>query len=147
MPDITCKKLGTEKVNGRSADKWEFENTTQAQSGKMLYWLDHERRIPIRQMLPDGSIIEMRLVGNEKINGRDTEKWEISMKRVGGQPRVTHQWYDPELETNVREEQPGGFARELSNISIGAQPAELFVVPAGYKEMTIPQPDKQGAGR
>ncbi len=147
MSDITCRKLATEKVNGRSADKWEFENTTQAQSGKMLYWLDQERRIPIRQMLPDGTIIEMRLVNNEKINGRDTEKWEISMQRVGGQSRVTYQWFDPELDTNVREEQPGGYTRELSNINIGVQPAELFAVPAGYKEITIPQYGNQESGR
>jgi len=147
MPDITCKKLGTEEVYGRSADKWEFENTTQAQSGKMLFWLDRERRIPVRQMLPDGSIIEMRLVGNEDINGREAEKWEISIQRVGGQNRVSHQWFDPELDTNLREEQPGGYARELSNITIGAQPAELFTVPAGYKEISIPQDSGQGAGR
>jgi hypothetical protein len=147
MPDITCRKLGTEEVYGRSADKWEFENTTQAQSGKLLFWLDRERRIPVRQMMPDGALIEMRLVGNENINGRETEKWEISMQRVGGQNRVSHQWFDPELDTNVREEQPGGYMRELSNIIIGAQPAELFAVPAGYKEITIAQDNGQGAGR
>ncbi|NNG13174.1 MAG: DUF4412 domain-containing protein [Halobacteria archaeon] len=147
MPDITCRKLGTEEVNGRTADKWEFENTTQAQSGKMLYWLDRERLIPLRQMIPDGSIIEMRLVGNEKINGRDTEKWEISMQRVGGQSRVSHQWFDPELNTNVREEQPGGYTRELTNIIIGAQPDEIFAVPAGYEEIIIPQDNEQGEGR
>ena len=147
MPDITCRKLGTEEVNGRTADKWEFENTTQAQSGKMLYWLDRERLIPLRQMMPDGSIIEMRLVGNEKINGRETEKWETSMQRVGGQSSVSHQWFDPELNTNVREEQPGGYARELTHIIIGAQPDELFAVPAGYEEIIIPQDDGQGKGR
>lgn len=147
MPDIVCKKLGTEEVNGRTADKWEFENTTQAQSGKMLYWLDRQRLIPVRQMMPDGSIIEMSLVGNEKVNGRNTEKWEISMQRVGGQSQVIHQWYDPELDTNVREEQPGGYRRELNNIIIGAQPAELFSVPAGYKKITLPQNNSQGTGQ
>ncbi|MDH3526341.1 MAG: DUF4412 domain-containing protein [Gammaproteobacteria bacterium] len=147
MPDITCKKLGTEQVNGRTADKWEFENTTQAQSGKLLYWLDRERLIPLRQIMPDGSSIEIRLVGKEKVNGRNTEKWEINMQRVGGQSKVFHQWFDPELDTNVREQQPDGSVRELSNITIGAQPAELFTVPAGYKEITITQNNGQGKGR
>ncbi len=146
MPDITCRKLGTEEMNGRITDKWEFENTTQAQSGKMLSWLDQERQVPIRQMLPDGSIIDMRLVGKEKVNGRNTEKWEISVQRVGGQGSVSHQWFDPELGTSVRDEQPGGYARELSNIIIGPQPDVLFTVPTGYEEITIPEINGAGDG-
>jgi hypothetical protein len=146
MPDVRCKKLGVDEVNGRMADKWEFENTAQAHSGKMLYWLDQERLIPTRQMLPDGAIIEMRLMGMEKVNGRETEKWEINITRPGEEGMVSHQWFDPELETNVREEQSGGYTRELDNIIIGKQPAELFTVPAGYKEITLPQDNGMGAG-
>ncbi len=146
MPGTTCKKLGSEEFNGRMADKWEFESTAEGQSAKMLYWLDRERLIPLKQMMPDGTNIEMRLVGKEKINGRATEKWEISIQRIGRQSRVSHQWFDPELNTILRDEQAGGYKRELSNIIIGPQPAELFSVPAGHEEISASETTFQGEG-
>jgi hypothetical protein len=82
--------------------------------------------------------MEMRLVGSETLNGRTVEKWEMTATRPGGQSSVAHQWFDPELNINIREEQPGGFVSELRNISIGKQPADLFTVPNGYKIMSMP---------
>ena len=38
-----------------------------------------------------------------------------------------------ELADSVREELPGGFLRELRDISVGPQPTSLFEVPAGWK--------------
>jgi hypothetical protein len=149
MQNLVCHRAGVESVNGRPAEKWELESTAQGQSGKMVIWLDEERRIPIRQLLPDGSTLEMRLVGRETLNGRNTEKWEMKATRRGGQSSVTYQWFDPQLNMNIREEQPGGFTSELRNIRIGKQPADLFAVPPGYKVMSTPQgsePGLQGQG-
>ena len=137
--NITCKQLGTEEVNGRPAQKWEFENTAQEQSSKMLVWLDAERRMPVRQFMPDGSTMEMKLVGEETLQGRPTEKWEMTARRPGGKSQVSYQWYDPQLKTNIREEQEGGFTREYINIKVGPQPAALFTVPADYHEVSAPQ--------
>ena len=139
MPGITCKNLGTEEINGRTAQKWEFENTAQAGSGKMTTWLDEERKIPLRQTMPDGSTMEMQLVGREMLNGRPTEKWEMTARHPGGQSQVSYQWYDPFIKMNIREEQAGGFIREFQNITIGKQAASLFTIPAGYKEVSMPQ--------
>jgi len=144
MQNLACRRIGVESVNGRPAEKWELENTAQGQSGKMVIWLDDERRIPIRQLLPDGATMEMRLTGRETLNGRDTEKWEMKATRPGGQSSVAYQWFDPELNMNIREEQPGGFINELRDIRIGKQPADLFAVPPGYKVMSIPQGNEQG---
>jgi hypothetical protein len=144
MQNLVCKKIGVEAVNGRPAEKWEVENTSQGQSGKMTVWLDQVRHIPIRQTLPDGSGMEMRLVGKETVNGRATEKWEMKATRPGGQSSVAYQWFDPELNTNIREEQPGGFSSELRDIKIGKQPADLFVVPPGYQPVSMPQGDAPG---
>jgi len=144
MQNLVCNRVGVETVNGRPAEKWELENTSQGQSGKMIVWLDQMRHIPIRQTLPDGSGMEMRLVGKETLNGRNTEKWEMKATRPGGQSSVAYQWFDPELNTNIREEQPGGFVNELRDIKIGKQPADLFVVPPGYKLMSMPQGGAQG---
>jgi hypothetical protein len=149
MQNLSCRRIGDESVNGRPAEKWELENTAQGQTGKMVIWLDKERRIPIRQTLPDGATMEMRLVGKETLNGRNTEKWEMKATRPGGQSSVTYQWFDPELNMNIREEQPGGFISELRNIRIGKQPADLFALPSDYTVMSIPQgsePDQQGQG-
>jgi hypothetical protein len=139
MQNLVCNRIGVETVDGRSAEKWELENTTQAQAGKMVIWIDQKRHIPVRQSLPDGTTMEMRLAGRETLNGRNTEKWEMKVTRPGGQSSIAKQWFDPELNMNIREEQPGGFVNELRNIRIGKQPADLFAVPPDYKMMSIPQ--------
>lgn len=135
MQNITCKKLGEEEISGRVTEKWEFSNTLDSTAGKMYYWLDKERQIPVRQTMPDGSGMEMTLLGREKVDGRDTEKWEMKATRPGGKSPATLQWYDPELQMNIREEHSGGFLREIKKISIGPQPATLFTVPEGYREV------------
>jgi hypothetical protein len=144
MQNLACSRIGVESVNGRPTVQWELENTAQGQSGKMVIWLDQVRHIPVRQILPDGSTMEMRLVGSEALNGRTVEKWEIKATRPGGQSSVAYQWFDPELNMNIREEQPGGFVSELRNIRIGKQSADLFTVPTGYKMMSMPLNGVQG---
>lgn len=143
MKNLTCNKVGVENVNGRPAEKWEMASTAAGQSGKMTVWLDQERHMPVRQSLPDGSTMEMRLIGRETLNGRNTEKWEMTATRPGGQSNVSYQWFDPELKVNIREERPGGFVSEFRNIKVGKHPADLFTVPAGYKEVNIPQGEGQ----
>jgi len=138
MQNMTCRQLGTETINGRTTQKWEFTGTTPGQTGKMTTWLDEERQMPVRQIMPDGSSMEMRLVGNEKLDGRETERWEMTTSRTGGQSQVSHQWYDPQLGMNIREERPDGYIRALVNIKTGAQPESLFAVPAGYREISAP---------
>lgn len=146
MRNISCKKLGTEKVNNRPAVKWEITSQQGDEAGKMFTWIDQKRHIPVRQVMPDGSKMEMSLAGTETINGRKTEKWVMEASRPGGQSQVTYQWFDPEIQMNIREEQPGGVVRELENIRIGKQPASLFQVPAGYSEISISEsPAGQGS--
>jgi hypothetical protein len=56
---------------------------------------------------------------------------------------VSHQWYDPEINMNIREEMAGGYTRDIVNIKVGPQPKDLFGIPAGYTETSMPQ----GAGQ
>ena len=141
MLNISCKKLGTETINNRPADKWEMTSQQGEDSSKMLTWIDQQRHIPVRQTMPDGSQMEMSMVGTETVKGRKTEKWVMKASRPGGQSQTSYQWYDPEIQMNIREEQPGGIVRELVNIRIGKQPASLFKVPSGYSEISIPGAD------
>lgn len=144
MQNITCKQLGNEVINGRQAQKWEFKTSAQGQTSAMLFWLDEQRRIPLRQMMPDGSSMELRMIGKETVNGRNTEKWELTAKGADGNSMVSYQWYDPEINMNIREEGAGGYTRDIKNIKVGPQPKELFGIPAGYKEINMPQGTEQG---
>lgn len=75
----TCKKIGTETVNGYASEKWEFLQEGQ----KYTAWIATKLRIPIKTMGADGTAMEFR------------------------------------------------------NIVEGEQPANLFVVPAGYEKMDM----------
>jgi hypothetical protein len=140
MQNLVCKEAGSETINGRKTLKWEITNPSAGKGGTMLFWLDAEHRIPVRQEMPDGSIMEMRLLERETVNGRDTEKWEMTARRGDGQSYVSLQWYDPEIRMNIREQLPGGFARNLINIKLQPQPVGLFSIPAGFTEITMQQP-------
>jgi hypothetical protein len=134
MPGEVCTKLGTEMVFGRKADKWEVVREQRGQKIKALIWIDVERGQALRQFFPDGTVIELKQVASDTVNGRKTEKWESVLKKPNGQTNNTMQWYDPELGIIIREEIPGGYVRELTQIKVGPQPDKLFAIPNGYQK-------------
>jgi hypothetical protein len=73
-----------------------------------------------------------RVVGQETVNGRTTNKTEVTMTS-GGQTQTLHIWFDPKLHILVRYEMNGKIMSELRNIQEGPQPASLFEPPAGYR--------------
>jgi hypothetical protein len=145
LPNASCKALGSEPVNGRDAEKWEMVVTQDGRQVRALYWLDQERNLPLKVFAPDGTVTELHMIGVETLGGRSVEKWSTRTTRPDGQVSEAMQWYDPELRVAIREEFPGGFVRELRNIQVGAQPATLFEVPAGYAR--LPNPAPPGAPR
>lgn len=143
MPGVTCRRVGVEDVNGRPAVKWEMSFTDKGQTLSGAQWLDKERGLPLKHLLPNGATMELKLVGTEKLDGRPVEKWEMTTTVPNEQPKLSLQWYDPELKLAVREELPGGAVHELKNIRVAPQPDDLFVVPDGYTRKTVPTPDGQ----
>lgn len=137
MQNLDCQDSGTEMVNGRLTHKWVISN--KGQPGAMVFWLDDQRKILVRQEMPDGSLMEMRMLASENINERKVEKWEMTNSFPNGESQTSVQWYDPELNINIREEQPGGFTRNLINIKIEMQPDSVFSIPAGFSEQSKPQ--------
>ena len=129
-----CKKLGKEKIAGRDAIKWEMTVQRNGQNFKSLHWLDKKYHMPLREQFHDGTISTMALSGKEKINGRNTEKWEIRVTRPNGQEMESQQWYDPKLKMVIREALPGGYVRELRNIKVAKQNKSLFKIPSDYKK-------------
>jgi outer membrane lipoprotein-sorting protein len=56
MADTTCKKAGTETVNGRLCDKW----VTTDKNGKVsTLWFDKKLFFPIKTMASDGTTMEL----------------------------------------------------------------------------------------
>ena len=132
IENARCKALARELVNGRPTQKWEVITEYQGQTLRALIWQDIEYNMPLRQLMPDGSVSEVTLQGNTVIDGRNTEKWEMVVTQANGTIMKSHQWLDPELKIAIREELPGGYVRELRNIIVAKQDRNLFKVPSGY---------------
>lgn len=138
LQGVTCRKVGQEAVGGRAAVKWEMSVTRNGQVLTGTQWIDVQRGLPLKYQMPNGQSMELDMVGTETLGGRAVEKWQMTTTNPQQQTLRSFQWYDPELQLSVREEFPGGYVRELSNIRIGKQPDDLFVVPAGYTRMEPP---------
>ena len=139
VKNVTCRKLGVEKVNGRKTEKWEFVNRANNRELRSLHWIDVKKNFPIRELFPDGSSSEMRLLGEEQLDGRVTQRWEMVRMLPDGQKQYSMQWHDDELKFAIREVLPGGYMRELRNIKIGKQKDDKFKIPADYRQVTQQQ--------
>ncbi|MCO6411849.1 MAG: hypothetical protein J5I92_03810 [Thiogranum sp.] len=142
VPNAQCTRLGSDVIYERPVSKWEMLIVRDGQPVRSLHWIDEKRHMPLRQLWEDGTVSEMRPLGQETLHGRNTERWEVSVRPETGEAMLSTQWYDPELRIAIREELPGGYFRELRNIRVAPQPGNLFEVPAGYQQMTMPS---QGA--
>lgn len=145
LQGVTCRKIGSEAVSGRPATRWEMTSSAGGQTRSMNQWIDDERGTPLRIQASDGSATEAKLVAKEQYEGRPVEKWEMTMSRAGQQPATSLQWFDPELGVPVRGKGPDGSTFELRGIRLGAQPADLFTVPAGFQKIAPPQAQPGGA--
>ena len=137
--EAECKLLATESLYGRKVSKWEMVVTYEGKTLRSLHWMDAERHTPLREQWPDGTVSELRLMGDETLHGRATERWEMKTTRPDGEAMQSTQWYDPELQIAIREELPGGYFRELRDIRVAPQPDHLFTVPANYQRVTPEQ--------
>ena len=143
MQGVTCKNLGKEQVHGRLATKWQMSFDYQGETMMGTQWIDEERHVPLRQVMPNGQTTELRMLGMDNIDGRTVEKWEMTAMREGEAPQRAYQWYDSRIGMAVREEFPGGHVRELRNIREGDQPQAVFSIPPGYREMSAPSAGAQ----
>ena len=74
-------------------------------------------------------------IGMDKVNGRDAEKWTITQSFMGRTSTSTV-WVDRSLHSLVKSASNFG-TFELINLKFGAQPASLFELPAGFKEVPL----------
>lgn len=140
--EAQCKLLATESLYGREVTKWEMVVSHEGKTLRSLHWMDAQRHTPLREQWPDGTVTELRLMGDETLHGRATERWEMKTTRPDGESMQSTQWYDPELQIAIREELSGGYFRELRDIRVAPQPGHLFTVPANYQLVTPEQPQR-----
>jgi hypothetical protein len=80
--------------------------------------------------------------GSETLSGRNAEKWEISQS-MQGQTLLTRVWVDTKLHVWIKTEVIAGttlvLSNELQDIQEAPQPASLFIIPPGFREMTLPR--------
>ncbi len=53
---VTCKKVGTETVNGRSCDVWQFDKGGKKES---TTWVDQKLHVPVKTVHEDGTTFEL----------------------------------------------------------------------------------------
>lgn len=133
--NVKCKKLATEILNKFKVEKWQVEQNINGKKYRSLHWIDSKRRIAIKELFYDGGVSELRMLGQDNVNGRKVERWEYHYSNPAGQQRVSRQWYDLKLKMVIREVMPGGFLRELKNIKVGQQKKSLFNIPKGYRKL------------
>jgi len=145
MPATKCEKVGEERINGKQAIHWTITRPgPNRQQFKIEQWLDKERGITLREKLPNGVSINASMVGNEKINEREAERWEVVMTMADGKKQSGTRWYDTELGITIREAFPNGSVRELQNIIVNEPDASLFMLPKDYRKLDIPaQPQRR----
>ncbi len=86
--------------------------------------------------------VSRKLIGSERIDGRSTQKYEITYTERGKTDRM-HQWVAADINFPVKMAAvDGSWITEYKNISMGPQPDPLFEVPAGYKKVGMPGPAK-----
>ncbi|PLX36419.1 MAG: hypothetical protein C0606_14095 [Hyphomicrobiales bacterium] len=138
---IACEQGDDEELDGAKLQTWTVKPTG-APSGIKVWW-DATRKMPIRQMFPDGRSIQATMKGSETFADRSVERWEISFQMPGAPAQTGTILHDPEYGLNVFEGLPGGMQRELRNVKMGAPDAALFEVPEGYTMMGQPPQDAQ----
>ena len=56
---LKCTKLGSESVNGRTADKWEVVATQGQETFRSIMWVDLRLRLPVKAEFPGGVLSEL----------------------------------------------------------------------------------------
>jgi len=137
IQNALCEKLGTEKIDGFKTEKWQIISNNRGRKLRTLHWVDVKRKLAIREFFPDGTLAELKMLKKEKINGRNTEKWERTLSRPDGNASKSYQWYDPGLKISIKEELSGGYIRELKNIKVVRQSKDLFKTPEDYRKIEM----------
>ncbi len=139
--NLECKKLGDEVFNKMKVESWTVLPKGAPKAISILW--DKTRKMMISQVLPNGVKIVNRLIGKEKYENLDVERWETAFNTPDGKTQKGSMIYAPALEVAVVEKQPNGMVKELHNFKLTEPKQSLFEIPAGFKK--ISQPSSTGS--
>ena len=134
---LSCKDMGVVVINNRQANKWEITAKEGEKEKKSNLWLDTELNIPVKQTLFNGTTIELKWLGIEKLNNRVTDKWVQHITLSNGDVEETFQWFDKELKISIRETFSNGNSQELQHIAVEKLDDKLFTMPVGYAKKNM----------
>ena len=138
-PKMSCTKTGDESRGAFRLEKWKVTYEKSPQSG--MIWWDPERKMALRQEMPGGNVIQMNYLGEVPYSKtRNVENWEVLFMTPFGRYQRGMMMYDKEIKLPVMQNFPDGTMRELRNLEVGEQAADLFKVPADYKKIEPPKP-------
>ena len=150
-------RKGAQSMSGKiyfQADRWRVEMASPDGPKVAIHRLD---KAVTWLLLPNRTYVEMplrfdqipqwapkiqgevgrRLVGTDKVGGRKTEKYEVTVD-VQGQKMVLYQWVAPDIKFSMKTASAdGSFESAYSYVKLGQQPAQLFEVPAGYTKVSM----------
>jgi hypothetical protein len=139
---LKCENLGVKEFNNRKATQWKIMATDGDRELITHMWLDAEFKVPVKQTLLNGTIIELKWLGSETLNNRDTEKWLQRIRLSDGSIQESFQWFDKELKISIRESFSNGNSQELKHIVVENLPDKLFTMPVGYHKKMIDEEQK-----
>jgi hypothetical protein len=133
FPGAECTRLKSAELNDRQTDKWLITFKVDSRDLHVFQWIDKKHQILVRQENPDGSVLDVKILDDQEINGRQVRRVDMNAIDPDGNSVRATQWYDPELDIVVRQQADDGAIDELRNIRLETVSAEMFAVPEGYR--------------
>jgi len=133
FPDAECTRLKSAELNDRQTDKWLITFNVDGRDQHVFQWIDKKHQILVRQENPDGSVLDVKIVDDQEVNGRKVRRVDMSAIASDGSSVHAIQWYDSRLDIVVRQQADDGAIDELRNIKIETINPEMFAIPEGYK--------------
>ena len=137
-PKLECTREGEDEFLGIKTERWSVKPKGAPRAIRV--WWDKTRKMPLRQELLDGSVMQAIMRGKEKYENRDVENWEITYMSPNGRFARGMSLYAPDLGISIVEQHAGGAMRQLINIQKAVPDEKLFAIPEGYKKID-PQAD------
>ena len=133
FPDAECTRLKAAEINDRQTEKWLITFNVDGRDQHVFQWLDKKHQIVVRQENPDGSVLDVKILDDQEVNGRQVRKVDMIALSPDGSSVHAIQWYDSKLDIVVRQQADDGAIDELRNIKIENIKPEMFAIPEGYK--------------
>jgi hypothetical protein len=142
--EAECNPLKSTQYNGRATDKWLLTFNVDGKDHHVFQWIDQKRRILVRQENPDGSVLDVKILDDQEVNGRQVRKVDMIAIAPDGSSVHGIQWFDNELNIVVRQQVDDGSIDELRNIKVEDISPLLFAIPEGYKSVESQLSDLNG---